>query len=53
MTLNKLEKEKQSLLEWIRKIKENNSNEEENYHMIEVIKEKIKDIEEEIEKRKK
>jgi len=41
-------KEKQSLLDWIKKIKENNPDEEENYYMVETIREKIKDIEEKL-----
>jgi len=48
MTIESLRKEKQSLLEWIKAIKENNSDEEDNYYMIEVIEEKIKDIEKKI-----
>ena len=50
MELNKLIKEKYSLLEWIEKIKENNSNDIESWNLIENIEFKIKQIENKITK---
>ena len=46
-------KEKDALLDWIKAIKENNPNEVENYEMIEVINDKIREIENKIKKEKK
>ena len=48
MSRETLLKEKQSLLDWIRKIKENNPNELEAWHLVETLEEKIREIEEKI-----
>ena len=48
MSRETLLKEKQSLLDWIKKMKENNPDEDDYYYMVEIIREKIKDIEEKL-----
>jgi hypothetical protein len=48
MSRETLLKEKEALQEWIEKIKENNSNEYEDYWMIEHLEEEIKKIDKKI-----
>ena len=49
MSRETLLKEKQSLLDWIKRIKENNPDEDDNYYMVEIIKEKIREINKQLE----
>jgi len=50
MSKESLEKEKKALEEWLEKVKENNSNEYEDYYLREYINEQINKINKELEK---
>lgn len=50
MNKENLENEKKTLEEWLVKVKENNSNEYEDYYLIEYINEQINKINKELEK---
>jgi len=50
MSKESLENEKKALEEWLEKVKENNSNEYEDYYLTEYINEQINKINKELEK---